>query len=678
MNLGNRWDRFAILVVLVAMGVSRPLLDLLGENAEFFLARRSPRIDIVVVGLVLGLGVPLVIGILAVPGGRLGRLLSTIVAFVLATVLARLALVVTPLPDWGATLGAIAGGAAIVWALARFQGARQLARYLLPAPLLFTVLFFFFTPTAAVMAGEGTLTGADTADRAAPLVWIVLDELPAASLMDAEGEIYAERFPNFGRLADDGIWFSNTVTVQQQTEHSVPAILTGNQVDRDLAPFAGQYPNNIFIALSESHDLAVFESVTHLCPAALCNSTEEIVPAEVRAELLATDIAIVAGHTLLPEVVSDDLPPINQGWGYFGAEVSGFNVIDEFWESFNQDPRRPLEATTARIGDGFDGRPPFLFVHALVPHHPWQLLPTGQRYVLTGGRTPGTTSTGWGSDQWLIDQGLQRHLVNVGYADHALGEILDALDEAGLYEEAMIVLVADHGIAVRQNVEHQRTITPETIGEIAAVPLLIKVPGVEGGKVDHRRALTIDIVPTVAEVMGVELSWQPEGRSLLGRDPARTTSITQTPAGLVTYGVDGTEVLEVARRIARSFPDPDPFVLLPPGAPDLLGIQVDPTTLPASSLRFSLDEPEWYEEVELDGDGLPTRISGRIAGIADGSEIYAIVVNGKVAAMTRGYEEASVDRLQAMIPPSALRQGVNTVLVALWDGEQLLSVERIR
>ena len=53
-------------------------------------------------------------------------------------------------------------------------------------------------------------------------------------------------------------------------------------------------------------------------------------------------------------------------------------------------------------------------------------------------------------------------------------------------------------------------------------------------------------------------------------------------------------------------------------------------------------------------------------------------MNGTVAAMTRGYQESSVDRLQAMIPPSSLSQGANTIQVAVWDGEQLLAVERIR
>jgi hypothetical protein len=384
-NWDDRLDRFAVLVVLTAMAISRPLLDLLGENAEFFLARRAPSSDIVMVGLVLGIGLPLLIGLVALPGGILGRVLFPIVAIALAALLVRLFLALTQLPDWIATLGGIAGGFALVRALTRVPGARPVARYLLPAPLLFTTLFLFFTPTASLLAGQGSLGEGAKVDRPAPLVWIVFDEFPAASLMDSNGEVYRDRYPNFGRLADVGVWFPNAVTVEQQTEHSVPAILTGVRPDDDLAPFAGQYPNNIFTALSESHDVAVYETVTRLCPVVLCNNTVTA-PVKVRAGLLAADVAIVAGHTLLPHALSEDLPPINQGWGHFGREIEDFDPTTEFLEAFDQDPRLPLNEVVGRIGQGFDGRPPFLFVHAPVPHHPWELLPTG-----SGIRTPSTT-----------------------------------------------------------------------------------------------------------------------------------------------------------------------------------------------------------------------------------------------------------------------------------------------
>lgn len=678
MSFDKRLDRFAVLVVLAAMAVSRPLLDLLGENAEFFLARRSPTTDIVVVGLILGLAVPLVVGLLTLLGGRIGRWVFVTVAVVLSSVLLRLFLALTPAPDWLVTISATVGGVATVWALSRFPNARQVARFLLPVPLLFTVLFFVSTPTAALLSGGGTLGEAGQAERPAPLVWIVFDEMPAASLMDATGEVHAERYPNFGRLAQDGVWFSNAVTVEQQTEHSVPAILTGVKPDQSLSPFAGQYPDNIFTALAESHDLAVYETLTHLCPVSLCNDGEVSAPAEIRAELLATDISIVAGHTLLPDFLSNDLPAINQGWGYFGEEVTDFDPIAEFWEAFDLDPRRPLEQVAARIDEGFDGRPPFLFAHALVPHHPWQLLPTGQRYPLTGQRTPGTTSTGWADNPWLIDQGLQRHLLNVGYADYALGKILAALDQRGLYEDAMIVVVADHGIAIRENVEHQRHLTSDTVGEIAAVPILIKAPGVEGGRVDHRRALTIDIVPTVADVMDVELAWEPEGRSLFERDPARTTSITDSPEGAVSYGTDGSEVLAVAERLAEIFPDPNLFALRPPGSPSLIGDEVDTSALSDSGLSFSLTHSEVYEMVEPSEDAVPVWVLGRLIGTVDEGEIFAVVVNGKVAALTESYLEKRLVYVQAIVPPDALRAGPNDIEVVRLNGNELEAVTSVR
>ena len=678
MKLYGRLDRFAVLVVLAAMAISRPLLNLLGENAEFFLARRAPKGDIVVVGLVLGLVVPLVFGLVALPRGRVGALLYAAVTFVLAATLVRLFLTVGPLPDWLATVCGVGGGIWLVQALVRYPGARQAARFLLPVPLLFTALFLFFTPTASLLAGEGVVGESGGADRPAPLVMIVFDELPAASLMDVDGDIYRDRFPNFGRLADAGVWFPNAVTVAQQTEHSVPAILTGVVPEGDPTPFAGQYPNNLFTALSESHDLAVYEPLTRLCPAAFCNSTADRSPVAVRAEYLASDIAVVAGHNLLPHFLTGGLPAINSSWGYFGEDLDEYDPVSEFRDAFAQDPRRSLQQAAERIGEGFDGRPPFLFVHALVPHHPWELLPTGQHYEPAIEPTPGATRTGWGPDGWLVQQAMQRHLLNVGYADHALGMILDELDGAGLFEEAMIVVVSDHGISVRPDVENQRALTETSIGEIAAVPILVKLPGVPGGRIDDRRALTIDIVPTVADAMGIDLPWEPEGVSLLGPDPARESTSTKTKADPVTYGADGIEVLAVATRLDGDFPSADLFDVLPTGAPDLLGVQLDHDSLQRSSLVLQRRHPNDFSNVVRGDDEIPVSVAWRIRGDAVGDEIVAVAVNGEVVAVSRAFTEDELIYVQAMIPPDVLRNGDNDIELAVWSAGELRSVETVR
>jgi hypothetical protein len=63
--------------------------------------------------------------------------------------------------------------------------------------------------------------------RHVPVVMIVFDEFPVASLMDVDGNIDGALFPNFRRLQQDSIWFRNATAVATFTEYAVPALLTG-------------------------------------------------------------------------------------------------------------------------------------------------------------------------------------------------------------------------------------------------------------------------------------------------------------------------------------------------------------------------------------------------------------------------------------------------------------------
>ena len=73
---------------------------------------------------------------------------------------------------------------------------------------------------------------------------------------------------------------------------------------------------------------------------------------------------------------------------------------------------------------------------------------------------PATVTTGWGSDEWLVDQVYQQHLLQVEFVDTILGQIIDQLDRAGVYDDTLIVVVADHGIAIKPNVVHRRVDPP--------------------------------------------------------------------------------------------------------------------------------------------------------------------------------------------------------------------------
>ena len=61
---------------------------------------------------------------------------------------------------------------------------------------------------------------------------------------------------------------------------------------------------------------------------------------------------------------------------------------------------------------------------------------------------------------WIQDLERQRHLLQAGYTDALVGQILDRVEEVGLYDESAIVVTADHGVAFHAD-ENRRHPTEE-------------------------------------------------------------------------------------------------------------------------------------------------------------------------------------------------------------------------
>jgi len=653
----SRFDRFAALVVLTTFGVTWPVLDLLGQNAEFFLARRSAKTEIVILAVVATVLLPGLVGLLGSLPGRAGNWLGVALLTVTAGSLARLYLARMPIPAWVEVALAASAGVLATWSFFRFARIQQAARYLLPTPLLMLVILLVARPVGEVLREPDTAVGNPVSvANPTPIVLIVFDEFPVASIIDPEGNLREDRYPNFARLASDGTWFQNAVTVQQQTEHSVPAILTGSIPKQSSTPVTGQFPFNLFTALRSSHELHVYEAITQLCPRALCEGSTGSVSS------LARDVGVVAGHVLLPRPLTDELPPIDRGWGDFQVVAGDFDSRERFRELLSAGQRVSIDAILEDVGEGETGSgPPLFYLHAIIPHHPWQYLPDGRTYPFIVAGNPASVDGGWNDDEFLVAQGMQRHLLQVGYADHVLGEMITALEKSGLYDEALVIVVADHGIAIRPGVEHQRFITEDSIGEVAAVPLFVKTPGSDGGLVDDRRALTIDILPTIADVIDAELPGDVDGVSLLGPAPDRKSTTTHGPEGSITYDTDGDEKLEVAERIATLFPGGDPWALRPAGSPDLIGGRVDLDSLERSQISGEIEEAHLYQNVDTSGEVIPARIGATIEGDVNGDEVVAVVVNGVIGAVTRSYVAGSDVALLAMVEPVFFVDGSNRI-----------------
>jgi hypothetical protein len=669
----SRFERFSALVVLTIFGVTWPVLDLLGQNAEFFLARRSAKPEIVVLAVVALLLAPVLIGSMGILPGRIGKWLGGALLVLTSASLARLYLARLPLPAWLEVALAALGGSLLVWSFFRFGPVRQTARYLLPAPMLLLAIFLLARPVSDVLSEPDTGVGNPVSvANPTPILMVVFDEFPVASLIDATGNLREDRYPSFARLAADGIWFSNAVSIQQQTEHSVPAMLTGSVPEQALVPVTGHYPFNLFTALRSVYDLHVYEAITQLCPRALCEGLTRSVSS------LTRDVGVVAGHVLLPRPLTDGLPAIDRGWGDFQVVSGEFDSKEEFRELLRVGQREPIDAILEDIGDPEPGSgPPLYYLHTIIPHHPWQYLPDGRSYPFIVEANPASVDGGWNDDEFLVAQSMQRHLLQVGYADHVLGEIISTLEESALYDEALVIVVADHGISIKPGVEHQRLITEDTIGEIAAVPLFVKPPGWSGGVIDERRALTIDILPTIADVIEAELPRDVEGVSLLGPAPDRESTTTYGPSGSVTYDTDGDEKLEVAQRIEWLFPGGDPWALRPEGSPDLVGQTIDQDSLATSQIQGRLKERHLYEDVDTSGAVIPARIGATLEGEVNGDEVVAVAVNGVIGAITRSYVVDDEVALLAMVEPIFFKDGANRIDLIEVGRDGLLHINRV-
>ncbi len=80
----------------------------------------------------------------------------------------------------------------------------------------------------------------------------------------------------------------------------------------------------------------------------------------------------------------------------------------------------------------------------------------------------------WSDRSWLVRQALQRHLLQVGYTDKLLGQLLNKLERSGLYDEALVVVVADHGVSFVPG-EGPRELRRDNIADMA--PLVVAVNG---------------------------------------------------------------------------------------------------------------------------------------------------------------------------------------------------------
>ena len=554
-------------------------------------------------------------------------------------------------------------GLAAAHLYARADGVRAFLTVLSPAPLIFLVLFLAFSPVSdLVMPGDASGSTPGPTRSSTPIVHIVLDELPTSTLTGADGTIDATLFPNIARFAGGATWYRNATTVSDTTPEAVPAQVTGERPQPGELPTSTHHPRSLFTLFRHSHEFVVNEPITDVCPARMCPEARP--PVRTRISGLARDLRIVAQHLLLPEDLRAGLPAIDRSWQGFAAEgASGTSPrarrIGKVIERLRADDAASDFAWITTALDRPSARPPLVFMHSTLPHGPSRFLPDGRGYAIHRKAYPGFGSRTWTDRQWLVDQSFQRHILQTQYTDALVGKLLDKLRATGLYDKAVILLTADHGVSFRAG-QPRRRLTPETFADIALVPFLVKWPRQRSGRVDDRAVRTMDALPTIAKAAAVRVPWKTDGMPADEREINALTPIEVTDDGKRGRGVALGTILEGRReredgeaRLLRNG-----LYRIGP-RPDLIGRRVDDVApAAASGLRATVDAPGDYGAIADGALALPALVSGDVTGLADGS-VIAVAVNGRVEATTRVFPGGYV----AMVPPESLRAGSNSVTV---------------
>jgi hypothetical protein len=350
------------------------------------------------------------------------------------------------------------------------------------------------------------------------VVMVVLDEFSGTTLLNDRMEIDARRFPQFARLARTSTFYRNATTVHPRTTSAVPAILSGRFPVTDLPPLAASYPGNLLqtIQSTRAFDMTVFEPVTRLFQQRAHHRKSQQTALQKTDGLIRT-LSKIYLRLILTEDLPVDLPAIPREWSPVDKAETDVEGKQGTEERFNYADviDRPLQLAQFLNSINSSIRPRFTFLHVELPHVPWVFLPTGEQYAHESNCDHLAGAVGGLGEDWLVDPATIhrnefRYRLQVGFVDRFVGRLLDRLAETNILDRCLLIVTADHGVSFRPG--HSRRLPDaDTLADIASVPLFIKLPGQNEGRIDDRNVQSVDIFPTIAESLGIELSEPVDG-----------------------------------------------------------------------------------------------------------------------------------------------------------------------
>jgi len=212
--------------------------------------------------------------------------------------------------------------------------------------------------------------------------------------------------------------------------------------------------------------------------------------------------------------VPGNIPDMRDKARQYLANTSHRNTEEEDWFA-----PRVFASAGEYLGHIKEAQPFFLLVDCFDPHEPWD---PPRKYVdLYGdpdysGREP--TVPNYSDASWITEGELERmralYAGEVTMADAWLGRFLNRIEDFGLTENTLLVLLSDHGVCLG---EHDDTGKPywALYPELTDTVFMMRHPlGKGAGTRSDYYASTHDVAPTILSMLGIERPQQMQGTDL--------------------------------------------------------------------------------------------------------------------------------------------------------------------
>jgi hypothetical protein len=474
----------------------------------------------------------------------------------------------------------------------------------------------------------------------------------------------------------------------------LPALLTSALPEESAQPVESEYPTSLFRRIHDSgqYDITIFEPLTQLAPQEL-QQVSHARSWSGQLALLTDALLRVYVNVSLPEDSGLSTVAVPRTWFGIRPNKVGQRRSEKGLLIYGFDEGRDVQCEHFADCLTKSDRPGFRFLHVVLPHDPFSMLPSGvstSRRSNIGDVLLGQREEIWSADEWPVLRAWQRYLLQLQYADRWLNEYLSRLEAAGLLDESLIVVTADHGMAFAAG-HSRRKATAVTLPDIYSVPLFIKQPGQRQGDVTDVNVETIDILPTMADIL--EMPADPEwvGQSLIADSfqPLPRKTLRGTTDTIVEAGFP--QRFDYVRRMIAAFgtgADGEQLRTLNL-MPDLVDRPLDDFRIGvASDFRTVLlvgeqnPDPEFPSFVPCYLHGRLIRSAESAADVRDrrvprepiGREVcLAVALNGRVLATTRtSTDPIGTDDWGALLPEEAYRPSGNRLQVfeIIGDGPQ--------